>query len=103
MMLPEVRPLAAGGVIPVGTAPATTVHRTCVPVRPPPAVVLHPAVSNQTTPIWLTASVEGPAGGVMMHVPLGGAAGVTGWIVGVQPLRVTVSIVDLLSWSTMRQ
>src|SRR6478752_1450279 len=102
MMLPPVWPWEAGGVIPVGTAPATTAHLTGVP-KGSVAVVLQPVVANQTTPILFTASVVAAVGGVITHVPLGDAGGVTGGIVGVQPRRVTVSRVDLLSWSTPRQ
>src|SRR4051794_12651013 len=103
MMLPASLPCEAGGPLPVGTAPATTVHCTGVGVRSPGTRVSQPVVSNQTTPLLLTARFEGPAGGVITHVPLGGAGGVTGAVVGVQPLRVTVSRFDLLSWSTTPQ
>jgi hypothetical protein len=98
MMLPPVWPWEAGGVIPVGTAPETTAHLTGAP-NGSTALVLQPVVANQTTPIWLTARVEGPVGDVITHVPPGAAGGVTGLIVGVQPLRLTVSLADLLSWS----
>src|SRR3954447_14647190 len=103
MMLPPSVPWEAGGVMPVGTAPATTVHVTGVGVACPSAVVLQPVVWNQTTPIWLIARWVAPAGGVITQVPVGPAGGVTGLVVGVQPVRVTVSRFDLLSCSTTLQ
>ena len=89
--------------MPVGTAPATTVHVTGVGVAWLSAVVLQPVVWNHTTPFWLTARLVVPAGGVMTQVPVGAAGAVTGLVVGVQPLRVTVSRLSLLSCSTTLQ
>jgi hypothetical protein len=74
-----------------------------VPNVLPPAVVLQPVVSNQTTPLLLTARLVGPAGVVITQVPLGAAGVVAGATEGVHPLSVTVTRTDLASWTTTRQ
>src|SRR5689334_22203979 len=104
MMLPDVVPEAAGDVIPVGTAPETSFQLFCVGVTPPSARVLQPVVSNQTTLLRsLSARCDGPAGGVITQVPLGPVGAVGGVVVGVHPLRVTLTMFDLLSCTTTRQ
>src|SRR5690349_20602531 len=98
MMFPEVWPEYDGALMPVGTAPDTSVHCTGLPNVLPPAVVLQPVVSNQTTPLLLTARFVGPAGVVITQVPVGGAGVVAGATFGVHPLSVTVTRTDRASW-----
>src|SRR6478752_5812119 len=90
MMFPAVVPWDAGPVIPVGMAPATTLHRTGVGVAPLLNVVLQPVVPKKNAVATPAASVTG-APGTIRQSPVGGAGG-TGTADGVQPDSDTVAV-----------